>query len=845
MVLQEPVQATIWQCLNHYDYSNAIFLAERLYAEVGADDTLFLLATCYYRSGYPNRAYAILQAKGCPTPQCRFLMAKCCLELEKLSECEAALTGSSFPKSRSCEEISSDFGDSAPFALQLLGNMCRKAERLSKATEAYKHSLKLNPFLWKSFEVLCDLGEKPEPESVFQLPPSSTLSNTTTQMDSCPIIDTENMTTHMMTPHQTPVSQILVTPQENVISMSGIRPLSVKTTPEMQFDASITPDTNTGSFFPPPPPPPVSGRHSKTRPRLGRNIFGGGSIGSPLSPSFGILPLDTPSPGDGSTPNFISPQPTDSQMSEPKAPRRPTVRRGQTTGKLPKPPVFSQSGNNSSNTKEMHSTALLPTSVPASPAQVLFSSAHHGVRRSSRLFSNANSVNASSVKENTSKPTTRSKLSQSRTPKGKTKTRKCSSIAPSHDSDLTMKPEADEKLKSSVKAENFANLHAQILTFQKASAEGLLALLRDLGAAYLALSQFQCRKAIEKFSSLPPHHLNTGWIFSQLGKAYLELAEYQMAEKIFKRLHKLEAHYLKGMELYSTVLWHLQKEVELSALAQTLTTFDKKSAEVWCAVGNCFSVQKEHQTAISFFQRAIQVDPEFAYAYTLLGHEYEAIEELEKAMKCFRNAIRINPRHYNGWYGIGMIYYKQEKFALAEVHYKKAIEINPQNSILLVHLSVAQHSLHKPDQSLAMINRAIALDKNSPLCRFQKASLLFATEKPQEALQELEELKQLTPNESMIYFLMGKVYNKLGQTHLALASFSWAHDLDPKGSMSPVKEALDKHYLPDDDISSQDLDEETDEADDGAMGMSDISTPGSPRVSMEMQLQANESDGSL
>lgn len=72
--------------------------------------------------------------------------------------------------------------------------------------------------------------------------------------------------------------------------------------------------------------------------------------------------------------------------------------------------------------------------------------------------------------ENTSKLTTRSKLNQSRTPKGKTKTRKCSSIAPSHDSDLTMKPEADEKLKSSVKAENFANLHAQILTFQKASA---------------------------------------------------------------------------------------------------------------------------------------------------------------------------------------------------------------------------------------------------------------------------------------------------------------------------------------------------------------------------------------
>ena len=69
----------------------------------------------------------------------------------------------------------------------------------------------------------------------------------------------------------------------------------------------------------------------------------------------------------------------------------------------------------------------------------------------------------------------------------------------------------------------------------------------------------------------------------------------------------------------------------------------------WCATGNCFSLQKEHDVAIRFFQRAMQVDPNFAYAYTLLGHEYVLIEELDKAMAAFRNAIRIDPRHYNAW----------------------------------------------------------------------------------------------------------------------------------------------------------------------------------------------------
>ena len=64
---------------------------------------------------------------------------------------------------------------------------------------------------------------------------------------------------------------------------------------------------------------------------------------------------------------------------------------------------------------------------------------------------------------------------------------------------------------------------------------------------------------------------------------------------------------MEFMEYYSTALWHLQEEVELSAVAQELTRLDKFSSQAWCAAGNCFSHQKEHENAIKFFNRAIQV----------------------------------------------------------------------------------------------------------------------------------------------------------------------------------------------------------------------------------------------
>lgn len=54
------------------------------------------------------------------------------------------------------------------------------------------------------------------------------------------------------------------------------------------------------------------------------------------------------------------------------------------------------------------------------------------------------------------------------------------------------------------------------------------------------------------------------------------------AEEAFKELRLLEPHQVQGMETYSTVLFHLQKEVALSTLAQDMVDIDKSCAQVYC-----------------------------------------------------------------------------------------------------------------------------------------------------------------------------------------------------------------------------------------------------------------------
>lgn len=115
------------------------------------------------------------------------------------------------------------------------------------------------------------------------------------------------------------------------------------------------------------------------------------------------------------------------------------------------------------------------------------------------------------------------------------------------------------------------------------------------------------------------------------------------AERVFQAVRSLEPYRIWDMEVYSTLLWHLRRNVQLSFLAQELLAIDSRAPEAWIAAGNCFSLQKERNQALTCFRRAAQLDPGCAYAYTLSGHE-SVDDDLEKAVTFFQSAIRSTLR---------------------------------------------------------------------------------------------------------------------------------------------------------------------------------------------------------
>lgn len=68
-----------------------------------------------------------------------------------------------------------------------------------------------------------------------------------------------------------------------------------------------------------------------------------------------------------------------------------------------------------------------------------------------------------------------------------------------------------------------------------------------------------------------------------------------------------------------------------------------------------------------------------------------------------------------------------------------------------------QNAQQKTDQALQTLDAAITADPSNALCKFHRASIFFAVGRLKEALQELEELKEIVPSESLVYYLTGKV----------------------------------------------------------------------------------------
>ncbi|KAJ7098078.1 hypothetical protein B0H15DRAFT_823995 [Mycena belliarum] len=741
--LSNRFKALVWSCLDSDLTKTAVFYAERYFAmDAQSHDARHLYATALLRQGQPHSALSLVKI---PREQqcvgCLELKAKCCTTLGRHRQAKDALEESmrdvNFASTASApSRPSRPFPDEAALRCRS-GNMSLKGNLPEDASVSFRQALALNPLLWEAFEGLCAIGSIPEIDEIFppRLPPVKRVPPEDSQPK--PIVpvasgagfftpDTGNAGNLFRPTHPLPFRMGLAGPSDSI----------------GPNDSSIySPDINFQQVHPPArSQPPAIGSQHMSRPLSSADEAG------PVAKKL----------------RSAAPQP---EMARSSKPLKITVGEA-----LKKPPIpRSASGTGKSNNH----------SVASSTA----------TRRSTRL----NSGTATKPPYGAKHTSTRERRRQP------TQHLRSRSMESDMDEDLqaaySPSPSSiahSPRSETSPSPSNWTSTHEQAAqeAYELELAEKYLYdLVRHFASATRALSLYDSPRCLEALEKLPYIHQTTPWVLAMIGRAHYEQLEYAHAERAFKTLRSLQPYRLLDMEVYSTLLWHLQRNVELSFLAQELLSIDPRSSQAWIAVGNLFSLQKERAQALTCFRRAAQMDPSCAYAYTLSGHE-SIDEDLDKAINFFQSALRADPRHYNAWYGLGTCYLRMSKVRLAEYHYRKSVEIHPNNAVLLGCVGMAIERRGDRDAAFVLFDRAVNLAPENALVRYRRAKILISMKKYAAAVKDLETLRSSSPEESNVVFQLAKVYRLLGDDVKSAQLLAIARDISPK-SVSKIKKLLD------------------------------------------------------
>jgi class 3 adenylate cyclase/tetratricopeptide (TPR) repeat protein len=246
-------------------------------------------------------------------------------------------------------------------------------------------------------------------------------------------------------------------------------------------------------------------------------------------------------------------------------------------------------------------------------------------------------------------------------------------------------------------------------------------------------------------------------------------------EEALKEIEKLKKEIGKG-------------EGEKVSQEKYARAINKLDAVDWFKKGYALRYRdKNNQEAMKAFDKAIEIDPNFAKAYAGRAAIYNEREQHQQALRESEQAIKLDPNHpwgfhTRGWAYIGLLNYQK---AIEDLN--KAIELDPNYAYAYGNRSWAYFMLKKYPQSLDDANKAIEINPDFSVGYFRRGMALASLNKSQDAINDFDKAIKLDPTFSRPYLFRGFALLKLGQTEQALGDFKKAASLGDNDAQNYLK----------------------------------------------------------
>ena len=215
--------------------------------------------------------------------------------------------------------------------------------------------------------------------------------------------------------------------------------------------------------------------------------------------------------------------------------------------------------------------------------------------------------------------------------------------------------------------------------------------------------------------------------------------------------------------------------------------------------GITYRSSKNYERALADFDTAISLDDHLDWIYVARGDVLRHLGRYERAIEDCNRAIILDPTYAQAYGSRGRVYRILGEYAQAIEDFKRAIALDPERAWFYAQQGENYRDVQQFELAIEAYNQAIALAPESFFWAYgSRAYTYFRLKDYQRAIEDFNRATELDPTYIWGYGQRGRIYRHLRMYDKALADFNRAIELDSSDAWAYSHRGLVYFYMGDD-----------------------------------------------
>jgi len=199
-------------------------------------------------------------------------------------------------------------------------------------------------------------------------------------------------------------------------------------------------------------------------------------------------------------------------------------------------------------------------------------------------------------------------------------------------------------------------------------------------------------------------------------------------------------------------------------------------------VGAALQSEGRDDEAITHYQRAIGLQPDYAPAFNNLASSLNSLGRTGEAIAAYQDALRLQPDYPEAHYNLGNALLAAGKRDEAAAHFQAALPSMAGSADVHNNLGIAWMADGKVTDAIGEFRKAVELEPDSAKAQRNLGDALATTGARAEGIAHMQRAVALEPDNASFHYDLGSALLEAGSHDAAIAELRAALRLDPKSA---------------------------------------------------------------